>query len=137
MDETFNQDELSAEDQEILHAFDALDMEDWAEAPPLPPETETVEMVARIPTRPLTLSMETDALSPEDMLVLFIGEVEEDLSIIQRTLQQLEPDDELDTAYLRVIQRTANKIKGTAVAIGCTVMSTIASRMEVLSKQTS
>src|SRR5438445_764508 len=62
-------------------------------------------------------------LSPDDMLALFVGEVDEDMATIQRTLQQLEPDDQLDTARLQTLQRTAHKMKGTSGAIGYTAMA--------------
>src|SRR5436309_13923055 len=117
MDNIFNQDELSADDQAVLRAFDELDMTGWevgtsgAAQPPL-----------------------ADILSSEDLLMIFVGEAEEDMSIIRQALQQLEPDEHLDAARLQILQRTAHKMKGTSGAIGYTAMSTLAHYIEVLTR---
>lgn len=130
MDDTFNQNELSDEDLAVLRAFDALNMEDW--------EAKNIDKPPRQLTQPLgeqdtTIQPElANLLSPEEMLNLFTTETDEDLTILQRTLQQLEPDDQLDSIHLQTLQRTAHKMKGTTGAIGCTVMSSIAHHIEEL-----
>jgi chemosensory pili system protein ChpA (sensor histidine kinase/response regulator) len=135
MDDTFNQNELSAEDLAVLRAFDALDMEEWGAERP---DTSTLQ-----PTQPLADQDTTIAttqpelanmLSPEDMLTLFTTEADEDLTTLRRTLQQLEPDDQLNIARLQTLQRTAHKMKGTAGAVGCTAMSSIAHHLEELTR---
>ena len=73
-------------------------------------------------------------LTPEDMLTLFASEADEDMVTLRRTLQQLEPDEQLDIAHLQTLQRTAHKMKGTAGAIGCTAMSSIAHHIEELTR---
>ncbi|TMD40096.1 MAG: hypothetical protein E6I90_14950, partial [Chloroflexi bacterium] len=135
MDDTFNQNDLSAEDLAVLRAFDALDMEDWGAERP---DTSTLQ-----PTQPLADQDTTIAttqpelaylLSPEDMLTLFTTEADEDLTTLRRTLQQLEPDDQLNIVRLQTLQRTAHKMKGTAGAVGCTAMSSIAHHIEELTR---
>ena len=121
MDEEFNSDELSADDLAVVHAFDALDLGDW--------EVERPAIEQSLRNAPPT---DASTLSPDDMLALFVSEVDEDMATIQRTLQQLEPDDQLDTARLQTLQRTAHKMKGTSGAIGYTAMASIAQRMEAL-----
>lgn len=125
MDDSFNQNELSAEDLAILQAFDAMEMDDWETGSP------GSEMHDDISTSPLA---EQDILSPDDMLSLFVGEVNEDITKIRRALQNLDMDETLDRERLQVLQRAAHKIKGTAGAIGCMAMSSIAQHMEELIK---
>jgi chemosensory pili system protein ChpA (sensor histidine kinase/response regulator) len=125
MDDEFNQNELSAEDLAILQAFDEMDLEGW--------EVERSEK--GISTRPLTdQEMGIDFLAPEELLAIFVREASEDIAAIRQTLQQLEPDDHLESARLQVIQRTAHKLKGSTGAMGCTAMSTIAHHIEELVK---
>ncbi|MBV9230759.1 MAG: response regulator, partial [Chloroflexi bacterium] len=134
MDDTFNQDELSEEDLAVLRAFDAMDMRDWQAGGPAA-EISTLTSTGSLPHLDANIQPELpDTLSPDDMLTLFVGEVDEDLLTIQRTLRRLEPDDQLDIAHLQILQRTAHKIKGTAGAIGCTALATIAHHLEELVK---
>ena len=126
MNDIFNQDELSAEDLAILQAFDEMDMGSW-EGEGAQKDTSTQAAGEEEASEKF--------LTPEEMLVLFVGEADEDITTIRRTLQQLEPDDHLDAAHLQVIQRTAHKLKGTSGAIGCMAMSTIARHLENLVKQ--
>ncbi len=129
MDESFNQDKLSPEDLAILQAFDEMDLENW--------QVEGVQndTSARPPTASSGEDLNTEFFGPEEMLTLFVGEAEEDITAIQRTLQQLDPDGSLDTARLQTIQRTAHKLKGTTGAVDCMAMSTIALHIEELVKQ--
>src|SRR6266571_2619957 len=135
MDDTFNQNELSAEDLAILRAFDALDMEDWAVERPDTSTPQPTQPLADQDTTIATTQPElANMLSPEDMLTLFTTEADEDLTTLRRTLQQLEPDDQLNIVRLQTLQRTAHKMKGTAGAVGCTVMSSIAHHIEELTR---
>jgi len=126
MNDIFNQDELSTEDLAILQAFDEMDMGSWEE------EGAQKETSTQAPGEE---EASEKFLTPEEMLALFVGEADEDITTIRRTLQQLEPDDHLDAAHLQVIQRAAHKLKGTSGAIGCMAMSTIARHLEDLVKQ--
>jgi len=126
MNDIFNQDELSTEDLAILQAFDEMDMGSWEE------EGAQKETSTQAPGEE---EASEKFLMPEEMLALFVGEADEDITTIRRTLQQLEPDDHLDAAHLQVIQRAAHKLKGTSGAIGCMAMSTIARHLEDLVKQ--
>jgi chemosensory pili system protein ChpA (sensor histidine kinase/response regulator) len=126
MNDTFNPDELSAEDLAILQAFDEMDMGSW-EGEGAQKDTST--------QAPGEEEASENFLTPEEMLALFVGEADEDITTIRRTLQQLEPDDHLDAAHLQVIRRAAHKLKGTSGVIGCTAMSTIARYLEDLVKQ--
>jgi CheY-like chemotaxis protein/chemotaxis protein histidine kinase CheA len=132
MDDTFNQDELSEEDLAVLRAFDAMDMRDWQVAAP---EISTLASTGSLTHPNVTIQPSLpDTLSPDDMLTLFVSEVDEDLLTIQRALRKLEPDDQLDIVHLHTLQRTAHKIKGTAGAIGCAALAAIAHHLEELIK---
>src|SRR6059058_2904264 len=99
MDDTFNQNELSAEDLAVLSAFDTLDMEDWEAKHP---DTSTRQLTQPLAEEDATIATTqpelANMLSPEDMLTLFTTEADEDLTSLRRTLQQLEPDDQLNIA---------------------------------------
>lgn len=128
MDETFNQDNLSAEDLAILQAFDEMNLEHWEGA------SAQNDPSARPSTGSTAEELNAEFFGPEEMLALFVAEAEEDITTIRRTVQQLEPDDSLDTARLQTIQRAAHKLKGTTGAVGCMTMSTIALHIEELVK---
>ncbi len=124
MNDSFNFNELSAEDLAVLQAFEAMDMGDWENASASAEET--------LAATSSSLPNGQEILSPDAMLALFVEEVNGDMTTIRRALQKLEPDETLDSARLRVIQRAAHKIKGTAGAVDCTSMSSIARHMEDL-----
>ncbi len=67
---------------------------------------------------------------PEEMLVLFVTEADEDITAMRETLHHLEQDDPADSASLTALQRTAHKLKGTAGSIGYERISTIAQYVE-------
>ncbi len=125
MDETpfsFESEELSAEDLAIIQAFDALD--DLA-------TTGNLDEQAGLLNNSSTL--ENSALSienPEDMLMLFASEADEDLGTMRRALNQLEQDNQTSSPGLVTLGRAAHKLKGTSGAMGCEAMSTIALKIE-------
>ncbi|MDQ6643481.1 MAG: Hpt domain-containing protein, partial [Chloroflexota bacterium] len=112
----------------ILRAFDEMNLEHWEGV------SAQNDTSARSSTGSTVEELNTEFFGPEEMLALFVGEAEEDITTIRRTVQQLEPDDNLDTARLQTIQRAAHKLKGTTGAVGCMTMSTIARHIEELVK---
>lgn len=130
MDESFHQDELSAEDLAILQAFEKMDFSGWEIGEPA-----TTGNTLRANKQPSLPPSASELPVSEDMLALYIAEAAEDMSIIRRALQQLEPDEQLDTARLQLIQRTAHKMKGSAGTIGYITISTLAHHMEELTKR--
>ena len=77
------------------------------------------------------------AFEPEDeMLVIFVSEVDEDIAALRRALEQAEVDERIDAPGLITLQRVAHKIRGTAAAIGCDAMSAIAHYIEMLVQHT-
>lgn len=77
----------------------------------------------------------------EEMLSIFVTEVDEDIADMQRALTLLRQDQSLATLpassqmprpALSALRRGAHKIRGTAAAIGCSSLSTIAHSIETL-----
>src|SRR5579883_1313210 len=143
----FDESQLSPEDQEVLRMFDAL------EDIPVDPgsdETSALEVEADTSLSPLSAHVELSPRSEqaererdtslidenflEDMLSIFAFEADEDIALLRRTLRQIEREDALDTARLTTLQQLAHKIKGTAGAVGCFAMSTIAYQIEAIAR---
>lgn len=119
-----NFDELSAEDLAVLQAFDALD--DLA-------FPSNLDEQNGMQSNSTAISLSDDALdleNPEAMLILFASEADEDIGTIRRALQQVEQDNHVNSPGLISVGRAAHKLKGTAGAMGCEAISTIALRME-------
>ncbi|TMC35217.1 MAG: hypothetical protein E6J31_16195, partial [Chloroflexi bacterium] len=74
MNDIFNQDELSAEDLAILQAFDEMDMGSW-EGEGAQKDTST--------QAPGEEEASEKFLMPEEMLALFVGEADEDITTIR------------------------------------------------------
>jgi chemosensory pili system protein ChpA (sensor histidine kinase/response regulator) len=143
----FDESQLSPEDLEVLRQFDALEG-----VPPglVTGESTGFEVKASIPLIPLqerdeastaaetSLSSQASTLSDddflEDMLSVFAFEADEDIAILRRTLRQIEQEDSLDMARFTTLQHVAHKIKGTAGAVACISMSTIAYQIEAIAR---
>src|ERR1700692_141368 len=102
--EPFREEDLSAEDLAILRDFDAMEFISL---------DETLQNVGTRISTSSTLSADTtEEYSPEDMLLLFISEVEEDVRILRNGVQQLESGKLPDVAQLHALEHKAHKIKG-------------------------
>jgi len=115
--------ELSAEDLAIIQAFDS--MNDLVSAGNLDRQQDAIHPAAAWPENG-TPTIE----NPEDMLMLFASEADEDISTMRRALIQLEQDNSTSSPGLVTLGRSAHKLKGTAGAMGCEAMSTIALKIE-------
>jgi chemosensory pili system protein ChpA (sensor histidine kinase/response regulator) len=128
LDAQDHQEELTENDREVLRAFHDL-------------EFATTEDSLHLETTPgaaLTNQLDTDQsaafLSEDDILALFATEVDEDITTMRLAVQQIEQDNRLDSQCLKTLKRCAHKLAGTAAAIGCASMSTIARYMETIIK---
>lgn len=143
----FDESQLSPEDQEVLRMFDALEDipadlgSDETSAleveagTSLPPLREHVELSLRSEqAEPERDTSPTDENLTEDMLSIFAIEADEDIALLRRALRQIERENTLDTARLTTLQHIAHKIKGTAGAVGCFAMSTIAYQIEAIAR---
>lgn len=118
---------LAPEDLAVLRDFDAMEFIAGE------PDEETPQNTTkRLFTPSLSHADTTEEFSQEDMLLLFISEIEEDISVLRNGIQQLEPGEALDVAQLHILERKAHKIKGTAGAFGGSVLSTISRYTETL-----
>jgi chemosensory pili system protein ChpA (sensor histidine kinase/response regulator) len=127
MDETpfsLHLEELSAEDLAVIQAFDALD--DLELSGNVDEQTGIAGNSAPLAPLDGTLGIE----DPEDMLILFASEADEDIGTMRRALQQLEQDYQTTSHGLVTLGRSAHKLKGTAGAMGCEAMSAIALQIE-------
>ncbi|MHB8598948.1 MAG: ATP-binding response regulator [Ktedonobacteraceae bacterium] len=149
MDETpalFHEEDLSEEDLAVLRDFDAMEFivgEQLEENPENPQNA-----AKNVSQSGLSQADTTEAFSQEEMLLLFVSEVEEDISVLRNGIQlvcghcsrargargeqKLAPTQTLDGARLDILERKAHKIKGTAGAFGCSALSTIARHTETL-----
>ncbi len=135
---SFSENDLSTEDLAILRKFDA--MEDF-----LPDETShsaganlstNTSSYYLSPGQGISPAERADGgyeeVSPEDLLLLFISEVEEDVGVLRNGVQQLAPGETLDVLHLQLLERKAHKIKGTAGAFGSNALASIARYTETL-----
>ncbi len=125
----FDENELSAEDLAVLRAFDA--MEDWSEQPasvtsPLGPALHSASQDTR---------QESAELSLDDMLLIFIAEVEEDIASMRRMLNQLEREAQIQPERFKAFRRLGHKIRGSASAIECYPITRIAELIEETANQ--
>ncbi len=120
--------QLSPEDLAIIEAF--LEMDDLE-----PPEgglAPSPEAAADSAPGTLAAPSALDDEGLDDMLQLFIAEAEEEIGVMRQALTRLEQGDTLNEEHLETLRRSAHKLKGTAGAVGCTSMSTIAYYIEML-----
>lgn len=130
MDETpdpFHEEDLSEEDRAILRDFDAMEFVVGGQL-----EETSQNATKNISPAGLSQADTTEAFSQEDMLLLFISEFEEDVSVLRSGVQQLEAGETLDTAQLDTLEHKAHQIKGTAGTFSCPVLSTIARHTQML-----
>lgn len=116
--------ELSAEDLAIIQAFDAIEY--WEDAP-------STEQVASSSPPIHKDEHAEDTLTA--MLLVFVAEVEEDIATMQRALRQLEQHNTMEPSRFLSLQRCGHKIRGAAGAMGCTVMATLAQRIEEIAQR--
>ena len=126
MDDLDTQDhneELSEDDLDVLQAFHDLEFSTTDDSFPL-------EIT---PGAPSTDQSE-DFLSEDDMLALFATEADEDITTMHLAIQQIEHGSTLNSREMKTLKRCAHKVAGTAAAIGCASMSTIAHHIETIIK---
>ncbi len=116
----FDENELTDEDRAVLLAFGA--MEGWPEQPPSI-------------TSPLQPRQETGPYSSEDMLLVFVAEVEEDIASMWRMLNQLEREDQIKPERFMTFRRLGHKMRGSAAAIECHSVTRIAEHIEEIANQ--
>ena len=128
LDARHHREELSKDDLKVLQTFHD---HDFSTSDDLLPHEAT-------PGTDLTHQSNTDQsttfLSEDEILNLFATEAGEDITSMRLAVQQLERDCHLDSQGLKALKRCAHKVGGTAAAIGCASMSTIARYVETIIK---
>ncbi len=120
-----DENELSDEDFAVLRAFEA--MEDWSEQPAISPNAD--------PSLPQDTVRESLEYSSEDMLLVFVTEVDEDIATMRRMLNQLEQEAHIKPERFMTFRRLGHKIRGSAGAIECHALARIAQHIEEISEQ--
>ena len=126
MDDLDTQDhneELSEDDLDVLQAFHDLEFSTTDDSFPL-----------EITPGASSTDQSEDFLSEDDMLALFATEADEDITTMHLAIQQIEHGSTLDSRGMKTLKRCAHKVAGTAAAIGCASMSTIAHHIETIIK---
>lgn len=115
----FNHNDLSPEDLEVLRTFQETNdfMVTPGEEDDAPRETSSID---------------PELQEEEEMLLIFASEAAEDISSLRQGLAQIERDERGDSPGFFVMQRVAHKIRGTAAAIGCFAMSSLAHHIETI-----
>src|SRR5579885_2842541 len=121
-----DENELTAEDLAVLQAFDA--MEHWNNE--LSPASTTSAQSETLASKQLNYDV-----SSEEMQLLFASEAEEDIARMRRVLNQMEQEDHIDPSRFTTLRRLAHKLRGTAGAVECHVMATIAHYIELITEQ--
>ncbi|HEY4387967.1 MAG TPA: Hpt domain-containing protein, partial [Ktedonobacteraceae bacterium] len=120
----FDESELSPEDLAVLKAFDSMNWDESASDP----DEETLPPVQR-------LAPEDDADFLREMRVLFVEEAGEDLATMQRVWHQLENAESISAEQFFPLRRGGHKIRGSAGAVNCFSMATIAGYVEDIAEQ--
>src|SRR5437660_8330793 len=123
-----DENELTTEDLAVLQAFDS--MEHWNNE--LSPATTPTAQPEASPAGPRDYDV-----SSEEMQLLFVSEAEEDIARMRRVLNQMEQEDHIEPARFTTLRRQAHKLRGTAGAVECHGMATIAHSIELIAEQVS
>ncbi|MBV9230719.1 MAG: chemotaxis protein CheW, partial [Chloroflexi bacterium] len=131
----FDENELSADDLAVLQAFDAR--ETWNNVSSVPPKSSASPTTQELAMWPESSSLEQHGFdeTADDMIMLFVSEADEDIGRMRRALSMLEQDDHIDPARFVTLRRVGHKIRGTAGAVECEIMATIAHWVEVIAEQ--
>jgi len=121
----FDMSELSEEDLVILQAFEA--METWPTRQ-LEPKTYDQHKTHQAPQG-------TSIRVDEEMLLIFLTEVDGDISSIRETLNLLEQFEPDNLALFTTLKRVSHKLYGTSGAVGFPLLSTIAAQIELLAEE--
>ena len=133
--QAFDENELSADDLAVLQAFAAR--ETWNAGSSAPPGSSASPMTQELAIWPKPFSLEQQSFdeAADDMIALFVSEADEDITKMRRILSMLEQDDHIDPTRFVMLQRVGHKIRGTAGAVGCEIMATLAHYIEVIAEQ--
>lgn len=128
-DSSFDENELTTEDLDILKAFDAI--ESWSASNKVSSSTPGTFSVA-----PYQLS---DADKEQDevieMLMIFLEEAGEDIGKMRQACNQIAQNPQPLPARFAIFQRAGHKLRGTAAAVGYPIMSTAAEHIEAIAEK--
>ena len=126
---SFDENELTTEDLDILKAFDAI--EDW------PTDSNTSAPISATSARPSQQQAEADIERDEaiEMLMIFLEEASEDIGKMRQACNQIAQSIQIATSRFGIFQRAGHKLRGTAAAVGYPTMALAAEHIEALAEQ--
>lgn len=122
---SFDKGQLSEESLKVLREFEAMQW-DTADVPANEVSAQEVAASGQ------TAEVDEDV---DDMLLLFVTEVDEDLTMMLTTLQHLEHEQELTPLHFHPLQRAGHKIRGSAGFMACEALSAMAHHVEEFARE--
>lgn len=128
-DESFEENELTTEDLDILKAFDSI--ESW------PTDSNTSELANGISQTITYHRSEAEKEQDEviEMLMIFLEEAGEDIGKMRQACNQIAQSSQFVAARFGIFQRAGHKLRGTAAAVGYPIMSLAAEHIEAIGEQ--
>jgi chemosensory pili system protein ChpA (sensor histidine kinase/response regulator) len=126
---SFDENELSEDDLAVLRAFEAMD-DDLLQSS----SSITSTLNTQLPAQNTTQRVSTE-FSFEDMLLVFVSEVDEDISTLRRALNQLEHETHIQPGRFEVFRRYGHKIHGSASFVEYHSIVKIAQHIEDIATQ--
>jgi chemosensory pili system protein ChpA (sensor histidine kinase/response regulator) len=120
----FDENELSEDDLAVLRAFETMDDE------LLPSSSISTSTLSTQSLAPNVMQQADTEFSFEDMLLVFVTEVDGDIRAMRNTLNQLEQDAHIKPARFEVFRRSGHKIRGSAGFVECHFIGKIAFYIE-------
>lgn len=126
---SFDENELSEDDLAVLRAFEAMD-DDLLQ----PSSSSTSTLNRQLPAQNTTQQASTE-FPFEDMLLVFVTEVDGDISALRRALNQLEHETHIQPGRFEVFRRSGHKIHGSASFVDYHFMMKTAQHIEDIATQ--
>lgn len=127
---SFDENELSADDLAVLRAFETMDDELLQASPSVVSST----LRTQLPAQNVTQQISTE-FSFEDMLLVFVTEVDGDIRAMRHALNQLERDVHIQPVRFEVFRRAGHKIRGSAGFVECHSIMKIAQYIEDIARR--
>ncbi len=127
---SFDENELSEEDLAVLRAFEAMDDELLQASPSTVMPMPGTELPAQNETQEIPIEF-----SFEDMLLVFVTEVDADIRAMRDALNQLKQDVDIQPVRFEVFRRPGHKIRGSAGFVECHSITRIAQYIEDIARQ--
>ena len=126
---SFDENELSEDDMAVLRAFEAMDDDLLPSS-----SSATSTLNTRNAVQDTTQKVSTE-IPFEDMLLVFVTEVDGDISSLRRALNQLEHETHIQPGRFEIFRRSGHKIHGSASFVDYHFMVKVAQHIEDIATQ--